>query len=146
MDICLGALENFLVEDSDRFVASFRSYRDPSLQCRALVFRFEGDNVQRTWHAIENECPHASAPLEHADIEDTGDSKVLVCPFHSFDFDLNTGLGETHHLKACTWRVYERDDRLYMQRPGDPGDDYRLLGVRPISQRQSTITSRISQN
>lgn len=33
-------------------------------------------------YAMESECPHLGADLSHAEIEDSGDDVVAVCPWH----------------------------------------------------------------
>ena len=35
-------------------------------------------------------------PLEQGDIEELGDQLYIVCPWHSFDFNLNTGLSSNY--------------------------------------------------
>ncbi len=34
-------------------------------------------------------------PLEQGDIEELADQLYIVCPWHSFDFSLNTGVSST---------------------------------------------------
>lgn len=75
------------------------------------------------------------------DIEDIeGESSptppMILCPFHAFDFNLGDGHSSTG-LRACTYRVEEREDRqLYLEPPGLAGDDFRVLGVREVSERE----------
>ncbi|KAK4698227.1 hypothetical protein P7C70_g8055, partial [Phenoliferia sp. Uapishka_3] len=83
---------------------------------------------------MESECPHLAAPLEHVE-----DFKVIVCPWHQFDFRLDTGESSTG-MKACTFAVEVRDDLLYVSPPGLPGDDWRLLSTRPVSEQFTNST------
>jgi len=72
------------------------------------------------------------------DIEDLEPSQVpvILCPFHAFDFDLSTGHSSTG-MRACTYKVEERDDgQLYVEPPGLAGDDFRVLGIREVSERE----------
>ena len=44
-------------------------------------------NVEGAFHAIENECPHAGAPLGEGRLEGC----VVLCPYHAWRFDVTTG-------------------------------------------------------
>lgn len=89
---------------------------------------------------MEAECPHLAAPLEHAEIEDVEDFQVLVCPWHNYDFRLDTGESSTG-MKACTFAVEVRENGMvYVEPPGIAGDDWRLLSMRPVSERFASST------
>ncbi len=45
--------------------------------------------------AIEAICSHEGGPLDEGDIEELGNKLLIVCPWHSFDFDLSTGVSST---------------------------------------------------
>ncbi len=47
------------------------------------------------FYAIDSRCSHEGGPLEQGDIEDLGNKLVVVCPWHSFDFDLKNGTSST---------------------------------------------------
>ena len=47
------------------------------------------------FHAIEAICSHEGGPLDQGDIEELGDKLLIICPWHSFDFDLKTGNSST---------------------------------------------------
>jgi nitrite reductase (NADH) small subunit len=49
--------------------------------------------------ALDNECPHEGGPLGEGELED---GKV-VCPWHGYGFDLNTGASDDN-MRA---RVFE---------------------------------------
>ena len=55
---------------------------------------------QGKFYAIDARCSHEGGPLDQGDIEELGNKLLIVCPWHSFDFDLNTGLSSTG-LKVC---------------------------------------------
>uniref|UniRef100_A0A672MM89 Rieske domain-containing protein n=1 Tax=Sinocyclocheilus grahami TaxID=75366 RepID=A0A672MM89_SINGR len=45
---------------------------------------------------MDSSCPHEGGPLEQGDIEDLGNGKLaLICPWHYFDFSLETGSSST---------------------------------------------------
>lgn len=69
------------------------------------VFRTESG-----WHAIDNSCPHAGAPLSDGDLDDEGH---VWCVWHGWAFDLRTGACEVapetpvgvHHVRVADGRV-----------------------------------------
>ncbi|KAK4058905.1 hypothetical protein OIO90_000351 [Microbotryomycetes sp. JL221] len=147
-------------ESSHRHVLTWRSYRDPSLHESVLIYRFSQRNK---WYGLINQCPHLGAPLEQGliDIEDSaGDSldactpstaldlkrevhsaPIILCPWHQYDFNLEDGSSSTG-MKACTFKVEERDDGLlWAEVPGLPGDDFRLLSSRPVSEQFADMPS-----
>lgn len=67
---------------------------------------------------------------------------MILCPFHAFDFDLSGG-GSSTGMRACTYRVEEReeDGLLWVEMPGLAGDDFRVVGVREVSEREHRTRS-----
>ena len=53
---------------------------------RLAVFRTDAH-----WHAIDDECPHAGAPLSDGWLEDG----CVVCPWHAARFSLVDGLPQS---------------------------------------------------
>lgn len=47
--------------------------------------------IDEQYYAIENECPHQGAPL----CEGFLDGETVTCPWHGWQFDLQTGRGLT---------------------------------------------------
>jgi len=45
-------------------------------------------NVDGTFHAIENSCPHQGGPLAEGWIDGT----TVTCPWHAWCFDVTTGV------------------------------------------------------
>ncbi|EIN06535.1 DUF455-domain-containing protein [Punctularia strigosozonata HHB-11173 SS5] len=88
---------------------------------------------------MESSCPHLGADMSHAEIEECETSMVAVCPWHRYDFDLQTGKSETG-LKACTYAVEVRprtaeDDKQYVWlQPPDDGSNWRVVELRPVSE------------
>jgi nitrite reductase/ring-hydroxylating ferredoxin subunit len=44
-------------------------------------------NVEGTFYAIDDTCPHRGAPLSEGDVE----GQELTCPWHGARFDVTTG-------------------------------------------------------
>ena len=71
------------------------------------IFQLDG-----SWRAIDNNCPHASAPLCDGTVLD---GKV-VCYLHCWEFDLRTGacdVGPQWNVK--TYPVREQEGRLLVE-------------------------------
>ncbi|KAM0792280.1 hypothetical protein ACM66B_004971 [Microbotryomycetes sp. NB124-2] len=134
-------------QQSDRHVLTWRSYRDPSLHESILVYRFSS----RQWYGLTNVCPHIGGPMEHGaissavdDIEDFGGddtrdeqsvlAPIIMCPWHQYDFNMHDGSSSTG-MRACTFKVEEKSDQLFVEVPGLPGDDFRLIGRRAVSEQ-----------
>jgi NAD(P)H-dependent nitrite reductase small subunit len=45
-------------------------------------------NVDGTYHAIDDVCPHQGGPLSEGEISGT----VVTCPWHGWEFDITTGV------------------------------------------------------
>ncbi|KAH6902553.1 hypothetical protein BKA70DRAFT_1305935 [Coprinopsis sp. MPI-PUGE-AT-0042] len=89
-------------------------------------------------YVMESACPHLGADMSHADIEECETGAVAVCPWHRYDFDLETGKSETG-LKACTYKVQvkadpkDNVDKVYMEAP-DGGTGWKVVELRPVSE------------
>ncbi|KAJ2984886.1 hypothetical protein NUW58_g5825 [Xylaria curta] len=91
---------------------------------------FENDDW--IYYAMEAECPHAGGPMAdaHIDIEDS--SYVASCPWHAYDFNLDTG-ESSYGVKACTYPVSLQDGRVLLQFAGEHA--VRLSSLQPVSER-----------
>lgn len=58
-------------------------------------------NVDGQFHATDNRCPHAEGPLGEGRLQ----GKVLVCPYHGWQFDVEDGRCLTHAESSV--RVHE---------------------------------------
>ncbi|XP_061409726.1 uncharacterized protein LOC133343838 isoform X3 [Lethenteron reissneri] len=68
-----------------------------------------------TFYAMDSACPHEGGPLELGDIEDLGSGKLaLICPWHHFDFCLDTGESSTG-LKNQVYEVTVVDGNVYIK-------------------------------
>jgi hypothetical protein len=58
-----------------------------------------------------------------------------MCPHHAYDFDLKTGHSSTGS-KACTFKMSVGDGSLWMESPGTKEEDWRVVGIRAVSERK----------
>ncbi|GAA5968217.1 hypothetical protein JCM11641_003775 [Rhodosporidiobolus odoratus] len=144
------------LQSSHRHVVSLRNFNSPQQHSSILIYRSPtppgADNgqpsVAQRWYGIANECEHLGLPLEQGDIEDLfgdvpiqdddtdgADGPTIICPFHQYDFNLSSGHSSTG-MKACTFRIEVREDgQVWMEPPGTLEDDWKVLGVRAVSER-----------
>jgi nitrite reductase (NADH) small subunit/3-phenylpropionate/trans-cinnamate dioxygenase ferredoxin subunit len=60
-------------------------------------------NVNGTFYAVDNTCPHAGGPLGEGSL----DGEVLECPWHGWRFNLRTG-SRLENPEICVPRVEVR--------------------------------------
>ena len=58
-------------------------------------------NVDGTFYALDNECPHRGGPLGEGEL----DGCVVTCPWHSWQFDVTSGESQTDDLRATPYPV-----------------------------------------
>jgi len=68
-------------------------------------------NVDGTFYAVDNECPHRGGPLGEGDLEGC----VLTCPWHAWQFDLKTGESLTDDSRVTTYAVKEEGADLFVE-------------------------------
>jgi len=56
-------------------------------------------NVDGTFHAIDNECPHRGGPLGEGELEGC----LLTCPWHAWQFDIRTGESVTDDSRVAVY-------------------------------------------
>lgn len=84
-------------------------------------------NVQGTFCALRNVCPHRGAPVclgrirpqtESAagpDFAFTREGEILKCPWHQWEFDIKTGQAlHSAGLRIRTFRVEREDQDLWL--------------------------------
>eukprot|EP00924_Labyrinthula_sp_SR-Ha-C_P008601 snap_masked-scaffold_37-processed-gene-1.2-mRNA-1 protein AED:0.12 eAED:0.16 QI:0/0/0.5/1/1/1/2/79/153 len=64
------------------------------------------------WFALDSVCYHTGGPLTLGDIEETpGDKKVVVCPWHKYKIDIQTGdkvyQGINVKTKETSWKTMQ---------------------------------------
>ena len=77
-------------------------------------------NVDGTFHAITGVCPHAGGPLGDGEV----DGLVLWCPFHNWNFHLETGIASVGGKKLVEiYATHAEGGRLFVRLGHDGGDD-----------------------
>lgn len=98
-----------------------------------LIVKIKGKEIgvfheDGKWYAIKNSCPHKQAPLCEGTVSGTMipskvcefrfgmEGTVLRCPWHGWEFDLNTGkaLFGISDRKVATYDVYVENDEIYV--------------------------------
>ncbi|KAI0024002.1 hypothetical protein F4780DRAFT_768981 [Xylariomycetidae sp. FL0641] len=84
------------------------------------------------YYAMEAECPHAGGPMKdaHIDIEDS--SYIASCPWHAYDFNVETG-ESSYGVKACTFPIVLHDGHVTLHFP--EAKDVRLSSIEPVSEK-----------
>lgn len=70
-------------------------------------------NCNGKYYAGENKCPHAGAAMHTGWIDD---KNCIVCPYHRFEFNLETGQG-TDGFYLPTYPVEVKEDGVYVGFP-----------------------------
>ncbi|KAI1333454.1 beta-1,4-xylosidase [Xylariaceae sp. FL0016] len=66
-----------------------------------------------TYYAMEAQCPHAGGPMTNAHIDIEDSSYIASCPWHAYDFNVETG-ESSFGVKACTFPVTLNNDRVVL--------------------------------
>ncbi|KXJ89454.1 hypothetical protein Micbo1qcDRAFT_165543 [Microdochium bolleyi] len=106
----------------------------PSATAAATAPALSGDDAW-SYYAMEAECPHAGGPMTeaHIDIEDS--AYVASCPWHAYDFNVETG-ESSYGVKACTFPVHVSEDgRVVLHMPGTPPGLLTLSAIAPVSEK-----------
>ncbi len=95
-----------------RFADSFEELQEELNQrvCAPILVDGRGFLLvkhQDKYYLVKNKCPHQGAKLNNAVCEDG----KIVCPWHRYGFDLETGRGAGMHLE--NYPVEKREDGLY---------------------------------
>ncbi|XP_023669979.1 uncharacterized protein HI_0077 isoform X1 [Paramormyrops kingsleyae] len=91
-----------------------------------VLVRTEDDGF---W-AMDSSCPHEGGPLELGDIEDLGNGKLgLICPWHHFDFCLETGISSTG-LQNQVYEVRVVQEKVYI-------NTQNMLSLSPVPEDSS---------
>lgn len=70
------------------------------------VFRQNGE-----YYALNNVCPHQGGPLGDGKVEDG----CVYCPWHGWQFELDTGNHAQGLKQATTYPVVVEDETIYVQ-------------------------------
>jgi nitrite reductase/ring-hydroxylating ferredoxin subunit len=55
-------------------------------------------NVDGTFHAIDNGCPHRGGPLGEGDLA----GAIVTCPWHGYRYDVRTGIHQLNPSFSVT--------------------------------------------
>jgi len=82
-------------------------------------------NLDGTYHALLNRCPHRGAPLCHGrlrplmiaqgvgQLDRQRDNEILKCPWHQWEFDIKSGRAlYDDKLRVRTYTVMQEDDEI----------------------------------
>ncbi|KAI7484401.1 hypothetical protein KC357_g3149 [Hortaea werneckii] len=81
---------------------------------------------------MEQECPHAGGPMSDAQIDIEDSSYIASCPWHAYDFNLDTGASR-YGVKACVFPIRSRNGKLYLELEAD--HEVTLESMEPISEK-----------
>jgi nitrite reductase/ring-hydroxylating ferredoxin subunit len=71
-------------------------------------------NVEGTFYAIDNACPHRGGPLGEGELE----GPVIVCPWHAWRWDVKTGTNANNPaVKTACFPASLEDGSVYVELP-----------------------------
>lgn len=80
-----------------------------TVDCRGMEIALFND--QGVFRAIENRCPHAGGPLGEGTLQEG----CVVCPWHQWNFNLETGcLVRNHSMKLRTWPTKTEKEDVFV--------------------------------
>jgi nitrite reductase/ring-hydroxylating ferredoxin subunit len=69
-------------------------------------------NVNGAFYALGAVCPHEGGPLQDGELDDD----TVICPWHSFDFNLRTGeCSADPDLRVATYVVKIEGDDVFVE-------------------------------
>ena len=86
-------------------VAEGEAYVDEIDGNAIAVFLVDGE-----YFALDNSCPHQGGPLDQGKVED----KCVYCPWHGWQFDLESGDHVQGKKSATTYDVTVEDGGVYV--------------------------------
>jgi 3-phenylpropionate/trans-cinnamate dioxygenase ferredoxin component len=73
-------------------------------------------NVDGTYYAIDNSCPHRGGPLGEGDLE----GRVVACPWHAWRWDVSTGASVNNPaVRVACYPVRVQGDGIFIDLTGD---------------------------
>jgi nitrite reductase/ring-hydroxylating ferredoxin subunit len=68
-------------------------------------------NVEGTYYAIDNACPHRGGPLAEGDLE----GRVVSCPWHAWRWDVTTGANVNNPaVRVACFPVHVDGDGIFV--------------------------------
>lgn len=88
-----------------------------------------------TYYAMEADCPHAGGPMEVAAVDIEDSSYVVTCPWHAYDFNVETGESD-FGIKACTFvvDVQSGENIITLHLPDDENRGVSLTKIEAVSE------------
>lgn len=84
-------------------------------------------NIDGTFYALRNICPHRGAPLCHGrlrplmtssgvyQVDSERDGEILKCPWHQWEFDIKTGQALfDDRLRVRTYEARQEGDEIFV--------------------------------
>ncbi|RDW79292.1 Rieske [2Fe-2S] domain protein [Aspergillus mulundensis] len=105
-------------------------FRLPSIDTAG---RSRANNESRdgwSYYAMEAECPHAGGPMEAAQIDIEDSAYIASCPWHAYDFNVETGESSVG-IKACTFPVDVQEDAVILNYP----ENVSIAKLEPVSEK-----------
>ncbi len=116
---------------NDKRLVLFRLPTIPPRNPTAL--RVDETHHKWTYYAMEAVCPHAGGSMTDANIDIEDSSYIASCPWHAYDFNVETG-ESSYGIKTCTFPVtVQNDGRVSLYVPGETG--LRLSDLQPVSEK-----------
>jgi len=120
-------------------------------------------NVDGTYYALLNRCPHRAAPLckgpitglvgspEQYKFEFCRDGEILRCPWHGWEFDVTNGRSvfNPHRVRAKSYEVTVESpdgDGYGATRTIGPDDDDPTIETFPVSIEQEVVVLHLGQS
>jgi nitrite reductase/ring-hydroxylating ferredoxin subunit len=69
-------------------------------------------NVKGVFYALDAVCPHEGGPLQDGELDDD----TVICPWHSFDYNLKTGeCSADPELRVATYVVKTEGNDVFIE-------------------------------
>jgi nitrite reductase (NADH) small subunit len=69
-------------------------------------------NLEGEYYAIRNSCPHMEGPIGRGPMFSEGGEARIACPFHGWEFDLDSGKALFESKRLQTYDVTVEDDEV----------------------------------
>ncbi|OWF36608.1 uncharacterized protein LOC110441446 [Mizuhopecten yessoensis] len=126
-----------------------------TLKCRR-VYTEEGDDLVlinvldgKQFFVLDASCPHEGGPLDEGDIEDIDGRWVVLCPWHSYDYDLKTGqsssglVQDTYPVEVVEGKVYIYTDKSLSLQPRNTSQvttDPAVISSTEVKENDNSLT------
>ncbi|KAI5288634.1 hypothetical protein KEM54_005054 [Ascosphaera aggregata] len=110
-------------------------FRLPSID--GSVTSKPNENDGWSYYAMESECPHAGGPMAESQVDIEDSAYIVTCPWHAYDFNVETGKSSMRPITACTYPVDVQGDSVQLDYTDDTQGEVTLVGIKPVSERAS---------